>query len=135
MRTANARAAALGTFGALAIFYLGSVIFQLISSGWSWTLEAARAESALAYSLTLRAIGGVISLVVFALCVGGLKWTRLRTYLAWMLALGVSIVVVIDNLSPPRTTVASHTVVWLIAAGIIAVHLFGAMAAQRVTPE
>ena len=135
MSTGNARVAALATFGALAIFYLGSVIINFISWGWAWTLEAARAESALAYSLTLRIIGGVISLILFVLCAGHRKMRRVRTFLAWLLALGVSIVLVIDIFAPPQTVVSSEAVVWLIAAGIIVVHLFGAIAAQRVTPK
>ena len=135
MSTVNARTTALATFGALSIFYLGSVFFQFISWGWSWTFEAARAESALAFSLTLRVIGGLSSLVVFALCIGGPRWGRIRTSLAWILALGVAIVVVIDNMSPRAATVASQTVVWLIAGGVVAVHVFGALAARRVAPE
>ena len=135
MSTGNARAAALATFGSLAIFYLGSVIFQLISWGWSWTLESARAEHALASSLALRIIGGLISVAVFALCIGGPRWRKLRTYLAWVLALGVAIVVVIDNLSPQAETVASQAVVWLVAGGGVAVHVFGAIAARRVALE
>ena len=135
MSTANARAAALATFGALAVFYLGSVIFQVISSGWSWALEAARAELTLAYSLALRIVGGLISLVVFALCIGGPQWGKIRTTLAWILALGVAIVVVIDNLSPQAATVASQAVVWLIAGGVVAVHVFGAIAVRRVALE
>lgn len=135
MSTGNARTAALATFGALSIFYLGSVLFQFVSWGWSWTFEAARAEIALAYSLTLRVMGGLISLVVFALCIGGPRWGRIRTSLAWILALGVAIVVVVNNLSPQAATVASQAVVWLIAGGVVAVHVFGALATQGVAPE
>jgi hypothetical protein len=52
-----------------------------------------------------------------------------------MLALGVAIVVVIDNLSPQAAAAASQTVVWLVASGAIAVHVFGAIAARRVVPK
>ena len=135
MSTGNARAAALATFGVLSIFYFGSVIFQLISWGWSWTFESARAEPTLAYSLALRSVGGLISLVVFALCIGGPQWGKIRSSLAWILALGVAIVVVIDNLSPQAAPVASQAVVWLIAGGVVAVHVFGAVAARRVAVE
>jgi mannose/fructose/N-acetylgalactosamine-specific phosphotransferase system component IID len=125
----------LATFAALAAFYLGSVIFQLISWGWSWTLDAARAESALAYSLAARVIGGLLSLVLFVLCMGGPRWNTLRTYLAWGFTLGVTIVVIVDTQSSEPATAASQAVVWVISAGVIAVHLFGAIVARRVTVE
>jgi hypothetical protein len=135
MNTANARAAALVTFGALAMFYLGSVIFQVISWGWSWTFEATRTEPTLAYSLASRTLGGLIALVVFVLCIGGRNWRQLRTYLAWILTLGVVILVVTDNLSPQSERLGSRTLVWLIAAGIVAIHVFGAIVARRASNE
>jgi len=131
MTPTHAKVAALATFGVLAIFYLGSVILQLISWGWSWTFEAARADSTLAYSLTSRIVGGLLSLVVFGLCIGGSQWGKMRTSLAWILALGVAVVVVFDNLSSQ----AANVVVWLIAAAVVAVHVFGAIAVRRAALE
>jgi len=135
MTTGNARMAASATFGCLAIFYLGSVFLQMSSLGWAWTLDAVHAERTLAYSLALRIIGGLISLLVFALVFAGSRWVKLRVSLAWILALGVTIVVVIDNLSFQSHPVASRALVWLIAAAIIGVHFFGAIIARRGTVE
>src|SRR5882762_7931270 len=108
MTTGNARMAASSTFGCLALFYLGSVFLQVSSLGWVWTLDAAQAERTLAYSLALRIIGGLISLIVFALIFAGAQWQKLRVSLAWILAVGVTIVVVIDNLSFQSDPVASR---------------------------
>ena len=109
--------------------------FSTVSLGLVLDFEAARADSTLAYSLTSRLIGGLLSLVVFALCIGGPRWGKIRTSLAWILALGVAVVVVIDNLSPQAATVASQAIVWLIAGVVVAVHVFGALAARRVALE
>jgi hypothetical protein len=131
MTAGNAKLAILATFGCLAIFYLGSVLFQVSSLGWGWVLDAAKAERSLAYSLALRIVGGTISSVVFALVFAGSRWEKIRASLAWILAFGVAIVVVIDNLLFRSDPTTPRALVWLIAAAIIGVHFFGAIVAQR----
>jgi hypothetical protein len=131
MTLANAKVSAVATFGMLAMFYLGSVILQTISWGWYWTFEATRADT-LAYSLALRLVGGLLSLVVFVLCLVGPRWGRIRISLAWILAVGVTIVVVGDNLSRQATTGVSQAGVWLIVGAIVSVHVFGVIAARRI---
>ena len=74
-------------------------------------------------------------MIVFVLVFAGSRWRKLRTSLAWMLAFGVTIVVVIDNLYFQSVPVASRASVWLIAAAIIGVHFFGAIIARRGTVE
>jgi len=131
MTAENDRMTVLATFGFLAMFYLGSVFLQMSTWGWAWTFDAANTERTLAYSLVLRTIGGLISSIVFVLAFVRSRWRKLRGSLAWVLAFGVAIVVVIDNLYFQSIAFTSRAMVWLVAAAIVGLHLFGAIIAQR----
>jgi len=135
MTAENTKSAILATFGCLTIFYFGSVFLQVSSLGWVWVLDAAHAERALAYSLALRIVGGIVSLIVFALVFAGSRWKRLSATFAWILAIGVTIVVIVDNWIFQSDPVAPRAVVWLVAVAIIGVHFFGVVIARRGTVE
>lgn len=119
---ANARVGGLVTFGALAFFYLGTLALNVTSL--RGLLLLAMLEPVFAWSFVARTIGAAWSLLIVGLGAGRY---RLVAPAAWFFVVAVAAVLIADAVNNN----AGYPI-WIITGAAIAIHIMGALHAQRL---
>ena len=122
MSDAAVKAAVLSTFGALAVFYW--VTLAITTDSFGSTIGAALGERAFALSFVARVAGGILSVLIVTFTILGRSRLRTGSILAWVLLLGVTVILFRDT--------SQGDVSGLVSAAAILVHFWGALCAQKL---